>query len=117
MTEKKKALLEVVKASRIEVGDRVKVVCKVPSYHLGWDHVWCVDKDTAIGKVGIVTYINRCGCIEVDGLGLTGNRAMFPIYSLQVVEKKPKTYDIVIDGKKTEISYKSYEELKKVFNS
>ena len=42
----------------LKVGDRVKVVCKIPKGHLDWEDTWLKCMDEAIGKTYTIHCIN-----------------------------------------------------------
>lgn len=86
----------------IGIGDKVKVVAKVPSYHMGWETAWAGQMDKHVGSILTVQNI-------YDGAGFlcTPGNWYYPPQALQLVEKKeeekvcvptPKHGDIVVDG-------------------
>jgi hypothetical protein len=120
--EKEKSIHDIlVERSTLEVGDVVMVTHKVPDYDLGWKCSWREGMDDAIGEECVVTGAPYSSGVILDG---KGNDYYYPLQSVQLVRKAPKTekvtltkdYDAVVSkddikvGCQT-ITFKAFDEL------
>jgi hypothetical protein len=91
----KQVFADMVTNCGIELGDKVKVLCKCPSYHMGWGTAWPQTMDKYIGDTLEVTYISK-----EWGFRAGPDCFWFPPFVLELVKKKkdiprPRHGDVV----------------------
>lgn len=81
--------------NNVKKGDRVRVTRKAQSCEDGWQTLWNLDMDEAVGKVGTVCHISanfrECG-IEVDVPDV--GEFLYPYFVLEKVEQKYVPFDL-----------------------
>jgi len=108
--EFEKAYETLSKASGFEVGDKVRILRKFESWELGCNCGWFSSKEEYIGQVGEIVDISNRGSIHIL-LGCEGFYYSFPFFVLELVEPVKKTHTITIDGKSTEVSEDTREQI------
>ena len=96
-------------ASGLKVGDKVRVLFKVPSYSRGWRNLWIPKMDEAIGKIFTISEI-----LTNVGIYLKECFKWFPFFCLEKAEDVKNDYDSLIDS--LEICSESKDIIRKIVN-
>lgn len=86
MATMEKVYLDAQTACGLQVGDYVKILCKVESNQFGWQNVWRSEKDACVGKIGKIDGINVNGIVVRFGKD-DDDGFYFPYFVLEKVEK------------------------------